>query len=102
LLTGYRDAPEGVKIGEGQYYNLYFPGNQLAMPPPLHEGAVTYADGTPATVEQMSRDVVQFLTWTSNPEMENRKRMGVKVVLFLTLMTGLTYALKKKVWKDVH
>jgi ubiquinol-cytochrome c reductase cytochrome c1 subunit len=102
LLTGYRDAPEGVKIGEGQYYNLYFPGNQLAMPPPLAQGAVTYADGTPASVEQMSRDVVQFLTWTSNPEMENRKRMGIKVVLFLALMTGLTYAVKKKVWKDVH
>ena len=63
---------------------------------------VTYADGTPATVEQMARDVVQFLTWTSNPELEQRKRMGVKVVLFLTLMTGLTIAVKKKVWKDVH
>jgi len=102
LLNGYRDAPAGVKVGEGQYYNEYFPGNQLAMPPPLHDGAVSYADGTPATVEQMSRDVTQFLTWTSNPEMESRKRMGVKVVLFLALMTGLTYAVKKKVWKDVH
>ncbi len=102
LLTGYRDAPPGVKVGEGQYYNEYFPGHQLAMPAPLHEGAVSYADGTPATVEQMSRDVVQFLTWTSNPELETRKRMGVKIVLFLTLMTGLTYAVKKKIWKDVH
>ena len=102
LLNGYRDAPADRKAPEGQYYNLYFPGNFLAMPPPLHDGAVTYADGTPATVEQMSRDVTQFLTWTSNPEMEARKRMGVKVVLFLTLMTGLTYAVKKKVWKDVH
>lgn len=102
LLTGYRDAPAGVKVGEGQYYNLYFPGNQLAMPAPLQQGAVTYADGTPASVEQMSRDVVQFLTWTSNPEMEARKRMGVKAVIFLTMMTGLTYMLKKKIWKDVH
>ncbi len=102
LLNGYRDAPEGVKVGEGQYYNTYFPGGQLAMPPPLHEGAVSYADGTSASVEQMSRDVVQFLTWTSNPELESRNRMGVKVVLFLCLMTGLTYALKKKIWKDVH
>lgn len=102
LLNGYRDAPPGVKVGDGQYYNEYFPGHQLAMPAPLHADAVTYADGTPATVEQMSRDVVQFLTWTSNPELEARKRMGVKVVLFLTLMTGLTYAVKKKIWKDVH
>ena len=102
LLNGYKDAPPDVKVGEGLYYNEYFPGRQLAMPAPLQDGAVTYADGTPATVEQMSRDVTQFLTWTSNPDMEVRKRMGVKVVLFLTLMTGLTYAVKKKIWKDVH
>jgi len=102
LLNGYKDAPPGVKVGEGQYYNEYFPGHQLAMPAPLHEGAVTYADGTPASVEQMSRDVTQFLTWTSNPDLEVRRRMGVKVVLFLTMMTGLTYAVKKKIWKDVH
>ncbi len=102
LLNGYRDPPPGVKVSEGQYYNIYFPGNQLAMAPPLQDGAVTYADGTKATVDQMSRDVVQFLTWTSNPEMETRKRMGVKIVIFLAMMTGLTYAVKKKVWKDVH
>lgn len=102
LLNGYEDAPAGVTVGAGQYYNKYFPGGQLAMPQPLQDGAVTYADGTPNTVDQMSRDVVQFLTWAANPELEQRKRMGVKVVLFLTLMTGLTYAVKKKIWKDVH
>lgn len=102
LLNGYRDPPPDVKVPEGQYYDIYFPGHFLAMPQPLSDGTVTYADGTPATVEQMSRDVVQFLTWASNPDMEQRKRMGVKVVLFLTLLTGLTYAVKKKVWKDVH
>lgn len=102
LLNGYKDAPKDVKVGDGQYYNEYFPGHLLAMPPPLHDGAVEYADGTPATMDQMSRDVGQFLAWTSNPELEARHRMGIKVVLFLTLMTGLTIALKKKVWKDVH
>lgn len=102
LLNGYRDPPPGVTVQDGQYYNIYFPGNQLAMPPVLSDGIVTYSDGTPATAEQMSRDVTQFLMWTSNPDMEQRKRMGVKVVLFLTLLTGLTYAVKKKVWKDVH
>ncbi len=102
LLNGYKDAPAGVTVQPGQYYNTYFPGHLLAMPPPLNDGQVTYADGTKASVEQMSRDVVEFLTWTSNPEMEARKRMGVKAVLFLTLLTGLTYAVKKKVWKDVH
>lgn len=102
LLNGYKDPPADIKVPDGQYYNIYFPGHLLAMPPPLHDGQVTYADGTPATVEQMSRDITQFLTWTSSPEMEARKRMGIKAVLFLALMTGLTYTVKKKVWKDVH
>jgi ubiquinol-cytochrome c reductase cytochrome c1 subunit len=102
LLNGYSDPPAGMKIAEGLYYNKYFPGHQIHMPPPLHDGAVTYADGTPASVEQMAHDVTTFLTWASNPEMEQRKQLGVKAVLFLALLTGLTYTVKRKVWKDVH
>ncbi len=102
LLNGYEDAPAGVKVGDGQYYNKWFPGHQLAMPAPLRDGAVTYADGTPATVDQMSRDVVQFLTWASMPEMETRKRMGIKWVSIFVMLTGLTYVVKKQIWKDVH
>lgn len=102
LLQGYRDAPEGFPLAEGKYYNIYFPGRQISMPPPLTDGQVTYEDGTQATVAQMSHDVVVFLTWAANPEMEQRKRTGVKVVLFLVFLTGLTVAVKKRVWKDVH
>ena len=102
LLLGYVDPPAGTKVPAGQYYNEYFPGHFLAMPPPLHDGQIEYTDGTKATVDQMSKDVVQFLTWASEPSMEQRKQMGVKVVLFLALLTGLTYGVKRKVWKDVH
>ena len=102
LLNGYRDPPPGVKVQDGLYYNEWFPGHQIAMPPPLHEGAVTYADGTPASVEQMSRDVVTFLTYISNPEMEQRKRLGVRIVLFLAGMTVVTYAVKRKIWAGLH
>jgi ubiquinol-cytochrome c reductase cytochrome c1 subunit len=72
------------------------------MPPPLHDGQVTYADGTNASVGQMAHDVTTFLTWAANPEMVERKQMGVRWVLFFVLMTGLTYAVKRKVWADVH
>jgi ubiquinol-cytochrome c reductase cytochrome c1 subunit len=72
------------------------------MAPPLSDGRVTYADGTRASVEQMSRDLTTFLAYIAEPEMEQRKRMGVKVVLFLIFLTGLTYATKRKVWSDVH
>jgi len=102
LLQGYVDPPPGTKVPAGQYYNEYFPGHLLAMPQPLHDGQVEYTDGTKPTLDQMSKDVVQFLTWASEPTMERRKQMGVRVVLFLALMTGLTYGVKRKVWKDVH
>ena len=102
LLEGYRDPPAGMKIGDGMNYNIYFEGRQIAMAPPLHDGQVTYADGTAATVEQMSHDVSTFLTYMSNPEMEQRKRIGVRIVLFLAGMTVVTYAVKRKIWSDLH
>jgi ubiquinol-cytochrome c reductase cytochrome c1 subunit len=102
LLTGYSDPPAGMKMGENLNYNKYFPGNQIAMLQPLHDGQVSYADGTPTSVGQMAKDVVTFLSYISNPEMEVRKRMGVKIVLFLVMLTGLTYAVKRKVWAGVE
>jgi ubiquinol-cytochrome c reductase cytochrome c1 subunit len=101
LLTGYEDPPEGFEVPEGGYYNAYFPGHVIAMPPPLSEGQVTYADGTAATVAQMSSDVTQFLAWTAEPQLEARKQTGLKVTLFLIALAGLTFALKRKVWADV-
>jgi ubiquinol-cytochrome c reductase cytochrome c1 subunit len=102
ILTGYADAPPDMKMQQGMNYNKYFTGNQIAMPPPLQDGRVTYADGTTASVEQMSYDLVTFLAWAANPEMVQRKQIGWRVVLYLLLMTGLTYAVKRKVWADVH
>lgn len=102
LLTGYADPPAGVTLMDGMYYNRYFPGHQIAMAPPLNEGAVTFADGTEATVDQMAHDVATFLAWAAEPEMEERKRMGVRIIMFLTILGGLAYAVKRKVWADVH
>jgi ubiquinol-cytochrome c reductase cytochrome c1 subunit len=102
VLTGYRDpAPEGVTVNPGMYYNEYFAGHQIAMPPPLTDDRVTYTDGTQATVSQMAHDVVTFLTWASEPNMEDRKRLGVTVILFLIVLTGFLYALKRQIWSDV-
>jgi ubiquinol-cytochrome c reductase cytochrome c1 subunit len=102
LLTGYSDPPQGVTLMEGMHYNKYFPGHQIAMPPPLNPDQVTYADGTKATVEQMAHDVSAFLAWAAEPELEARKRLGLKVVLFLLILTGLLYVAKRKIWSDVH
>lgn len=100
LLTGYDEPP--ADFPEGANYNTYFPGHQIAMAPPLFEDGVEFADGTPATVEQQSKDVAHFLMWTAEPKMESRKGMGIKVLIFLVVFTGVLYAVKRKVWADVH
>ena len=99
---GYVEPPAGFKVADGLYYNTYFPGHQIHMPPPLADGAVTYADGTKATVPQMAHDVTTFLTFAANPEMEQRKHLGIRLVGYLVLLTGVTYVVKKRVWSDVH
>ena len=101
LLTGYIDPPAGVTVMDGMYYNAWFPGNQIAMPPVLNEDQVEYSDGTRATVDQMARDVSTFLAWAAEPEMEVRRAMGVKVLIFLAILGGLVYATKRKIWADV-
>ncbi len=101
LLSGYSAAPAGTEVGEGLHYNKYFPGHQIAMPQPLNPDQVTYADGTKATVEQMARDVSAFLMWTAEPKLEERKRLGFKVMIFLVILTGLFIAAKKRVWADL-
>jgi ubiquinol-cytochrome c reductase cytochrome c1 subunit len=102
LLTGYEPAPADVKVPEGQYYNKAFAGHLISMPPPLNEGAVSYADSTNATVPQMARDVTTFLAWAAEPTLEARKRMGAKVLVFLLVFAGLMYLVKKKIWSTVH
>ncbi len=101
LLTGYKEAPENVKMAENMAYNVYFPGHQIAMQSPLSEDGVEYADKTKASVAQMARDVTTFLAWAAEPELEERKRIGIKSILFLIVLTGMLYAVKRKVWKDV-
>uniref|UniRef100_A0A803LEH0 Cytochrome c domain-containing protein n=1 Tax=Chenopodium quinoa TaxID=63459 RepID=A0A803LEH0_CHEQI len=85
LLTGYRNPPAGVSVREGLHYNPYFPGRAIAMPKMLSDGSVEYEDGTPATESQMAKDVVTYLTWVAEPEMEERKLMGFKWIFVLSL-----------------
>jgi ubiquinol-cytochrome c reductase cytochrome c1 subunit len=104
LLTGYEAPPPGVLLGENMHYNPYFAGggSQLAMPAPLlQDGQVEYADGIKPTIDQMSKDAVIFLQWAAEPEMEDRKSLGVKVMVFMILFTGIFYLAYKRVWRNV-
>ncbi len=102
IMTGFVEPPAGFKMQNGMNYNEYFPGHQIAMPQPLQDNSVKYADGTPATLDQEARDVATFLAWAAEPELEQRHETGVKVILFLIVMTLLLYAYKRKVWAKVH
>ncbi|HSV30020.1 MAG TPA: cytochrome c1, partial [Candidatus Omnitrophota bacterium] len=103
LMLGYEDTPpEGANIPEGKFYNHYFPGNAISMPPQMMDDLVTYADGTKATKEQIAHDISTFLNWAAEPELNERKSMGAKVLIFLAFFTILLYALKRQIWKDVH
>ena len=101
LLTGYRDPPPGVTLMDGMYYNEYYPGHQIAMPSVLNDGQVEYADRTNASVDQMARDISTFLAWAAEPELERRKQLGVKIMIFLAILGGLVYATKRRIWADV-
>ena len=101
-LTGFREAPPNVVLAAGMHYNDYVPGNSVAMPDPLQDGQVKYADGTKATKAQMAHDVTTYLAWSAQPHLEDRRRLGVRVVIYLVLLLGLVFVVKRKVWADVR
>ncbi|MEN3148273.1 cytochrome c1 [Neorhizobium sp. IRAMC:178] len=99
LLTGYEQPPAGVEVAPGTHYNPYFAGAAaLAMAPPLSADQVTYDDGTPQTVDQYAKDISAFLMWAAEPHLEDRKRTGFMVMIFLLIFTGLIYLTKKSVY----
>ncbi|HEX7076239.1 MAG TPA: cytochrome c1 [Hyphomicrobiaceae bacterium] len=104
LLTGYEDPPAGVQVMEGMNYNVAFPGHQIAMANPFAggDGQVEYQDGTPSTVDNYARDVAAFLSWTADPRLEERKRIGWVVILYLIVTAGLLYVGKKRLWSRLE
>jgi ubiquinol-cytochrome c reductase cytochrome b/c1 subunit len=101
ILNGYEKPPAGFALPPGGQYNKYFPGGAIGMPKPLSDGQVEYTDGTPTTVDQYGKDVAAFLMWAAEPKLDERKRLGFQVMLFLIVFAGLLYFTKKKVWQDV-
>jgi ubiquinol-cytochrome c reductase cytochrome c1 subunit len=108
LLTGYQNQPAELlkkfpdaKAPQGLHYNPYFANLNIAMPPPLTSaGQVTYADGTPASVDQMAKDVSAFLVWTAEPNLTTRRAAGLAVVIFLLIGTILGYLAYHQLWDE--
>ena len=102
LLQGYEEAPNGVTLDDGVYYNKYMYGNKIKMSAPLTDGIIEYGDGTQATIEQMSKDVTTFLMWAAEPHLEQRHQMGFKAIVYLIILTILVYFSMKKIWSRVE
>ncbi len=98
LLNGYKDAPQGVTVPDGKYYNLYFPGHTISMPPPLSDGLVDYSDDSPKTVDQYAKDVAAYLMWMAEPKLDQRKQLGFVSVVFLAVFAVLLWRVKKRIW----
>jgi len=101
VLMGYEDAPQGFILDEGVYYNKYMSGKKIKMSSPLSDEIVEYTDGTKATVDQMAKDVTTFLSWAAEPELEARHKTGVKVLIYLILLTTLVYLSMKRIWSRI-
>ena len=101
VLMGYEEPPEGMSLDDGVYYNKYMIGNKIKMAEPLSDGIVEYTDGSEATVDQMAKDVTTFLSWAAEPELEARHKTGIKVIIYLILLTVLVYFSMKKIWSRV-
>ena len=102
LLLGYKDPPADMEVGEGMYYNIYMEGNQIAMPQPIYDESVDYTDGTNNSAEQIAEDLVVFLTWAAEPELEVRKNLGIKVILFFIVLGFIIFLAKNRLWREVH
>ena len=98
LLLGYKEAPEGLELDDGVYYNKYMPGNKIKMSEPLSDGIVEYLDGTEPSKKQMAKDVTAFLVWASEPHLESQHKMGFKTIIYLIILLTLVYFSKQKVW----
>lgn len=102
LLVSYgKEVPHDMSLSSGTHYNPVMDGGKIAMAAPLSEDIIEYADGTPATVEQMAKDVTEFLAWSSDPKMEHRKSLGLGVMLYLLILTALMFVSYKRVWRNV-
>lgn len=101
LLTGFTNPPAGVQPVANKHYNPYFTNHWISMAAPLNEGAVEYQDGTKATVDQMAHDVVVFLQWAAEPETQERHEMGIKVLVFLAIMSAFFLIAKRRIWNKI-
>ncbi|MBM4191502.1 MAG: cytochrome c1 [Gammaproteobacteria bacterium] len=56
---------------------------------------------SPEEYDAFVRDTVNFLEYVGEPVKAKREALGIWVILFLLVFTGLAYLLKQEFWRDV-
>ena len=102
LLLGYTEPPVDFELGEGMYFNKWKEGYQISMAQPLDEGYVDYDDGTENTLPQLAEDITNFLVWSAEPELEERKKLGIKVLLFFIVLGSIVFIVKNRLWRGIN
>ena len=102
LLLGYTEPPVDFELGEGMYYNKWKEGHQISMAQPLDEGYVDYDDGTENNLPQLAEDITTFLVWSAEPELEERKKLGIKVILFFIVLGSIVFIVKNRLWREIN
>ena len=101
VLMGYEEPPKDFKLEDGVYYNKFMDGNKIKMSKPLSDDLVSYTDGTKASEAQMAKDVTTFLTWSAEPHLESRHKLGFKVIIFLIILSVLVYLSMRRLWSRI-
>ena len=115
LLISYdTPKPEYVELTPGLHWNPVMDGYKIAMAAPLSDQLVSYeptemmdhgefklVDPPVATVEQMASDLTQFLAWTADPKLEQRKSTGLMTIVYLLILSLLLFLSYKRVWRNV-
>lgn len=93
-LQGWQIKPEKAEASKAEAgkEELHSTGLELIQPGKM----------SPDDYQKFTADITNFMVYAAEPGREARISTGIKVILFLLVLTALTYLLKKEFWKDVH
>ncbi len=93
LLLAYHERRDGAII------NSLFPDMKM---PDVFAYSIETNERERLTLEQNARDVAAFLAWTADPKADERRTLGIYVMIYLFVLTFMLYLVKKKTWARLN
>ena len=91
-LMGYAVNENGVAINRID--------NESKMPDILGIASATDAKQR-EKISANAKDITAFLSWAADPHAEDRKNLGIYVMIYLFIMIILLLLWKKQIWRKV-